>query len=156
MGRGNYLYKRELFPHFVKKDQVDNIACLGIGGNIGDTKRLFDKLFWFLKRERVVDIIETSPILKNPPFGYLNQNDFYNAIIKVSTTLSPQRLLNYILGVEKRFGRKRSFKDAPRTLDIDMIFYNDRVIKSKKLTLPHPHWYKRDSVVIPLSMMRVF
>lgn len=156
MGKGNYLYKTTLFPYSSEKYRFDNIVYLGIGGNIGDTKRRFDKLFWFLKRDRVVDIIESSPILKNPPFGHLDQNDFYNAIIKVSTSLSPQRLLNYILRVEKRFGRKRSFKDAPRTLDIDMIFYNDRVMKSKRLTIPHPHWYKRDSVVIPLSMMKEF
>jgi len=154
MGRGNSLYKTTLYPRSSEKHQFNNVVYLGIGGNIGDTKRLFDKLFWFLKRDRVVDIIETSPILKNPPFGYLDQSDFYNAVIKVSTFLTPQRLLNYILRVEKRFGRKRSFKDAPRTLDIDMIFYNDRVINSKSLMLPHPHWHKRDSVLIPLSMMK--
>lgn len=154
MGRELYLYKNRLFPYRNKQQKGANIAYLGIGGNIGDTRRLFKKLFYYLERDSWMNIIQTSPILKNPPFGFLDQSDFYNAIIKISTTLTPQKLLRYILRIEKRFGRKRSFQDAPRTLDIDMIFYNDRVIKSKKLTLPHPHWYKRDSVVIPLCMMK--
>ncbi|MCH9740723.1 MAG: 2-amino-4-hydroxy-6-hydroxymethyldihydropteridine diphosphokinase, partial [Epsilonproteobacteria bacterium] len=121
-------------------------ATLGIGGNIGNVSRRFNHLFWYLKRSPFIDVIETSPILKNPPFGYLEQDDFYNALIIVKTCLRPKALLRYILATEKRFGRKRSFQDAPRTLDIDMIFYEDEQIESKNLTLPHPAWYKRDSV----------
>ncbi len=128
-------------------------ATLGIGGNIGDVKRRFNHLFFYLKRSSLVDIIETSPILKNPPFGYLEQDDFHNSLIIVKTCLRPKALLRYILTVEKRFSRKRSFPDAPRTLDIDMIFYEDVQMDSKRLTLPHPSWEKRDSVLIPLSCL---
>ena len=130
-------------------------ALLGIGGNIGDVRRRFNHLFYVFKRSSFVDIIETSPILKNPPFGYLEQDDFYNALIIVKTCLRPKALLRYILSVEKRFGRQRSFSDAPRTLDIDIIFYEQEVIESKILTLPHPHWNKRSSVLIPLSHMQI-
>ena len=129
-------------------------ATLGIGGNIGDVKRRFNHLFFYLKRSPLVDIIETSPILKNPPFGYLEQDDFHNSLIIVKTCLRPKALLRYILTVEKRFSRKRSFPDAPRTLDIDMIFYEDVQMDSKRLRLPHPSWEKRDSVLIPLSCLR--
>ena len=128
-------------------------ATLGIGGNIGDVKRRFNHLFFYLKRSSLVDIIETSPILKTPPFGYLEQDDFHNSLIIVKTCLRPKALLRYILTVEKRFSRKRSFPDAPRTLDIDMIFYEDVQMDSKRLTLPHPSWEKRDSVLIPLSCL---
>ncbi len=153
LGRGKRLIKRLCFPWRAKEVCVENIVYLGIGGNVGDTLRLFDKLFWLLRRERVVRIVETSPILKNPPFGFLEQSDFYNAVIAISTSLEAKKLLRILLDIERRFGRKRSFKDAPRTLDIDMIFYNNLTMQSKSLTLPHPHWHKRASVVIPISLM---
>jgi len=129
-------------------------ALLGIGGNIGDVIRRFEHLFWYLMRSTLVEIVETAPILKNPPFGYVDQADFYNSLILVKTKLKPRDLLRYVLRVEKMFGRKRLFQDAPRTLDIDIIFYEDVTIESKKLTLPHPEWKNRNSVVIPLSYIK--
>ena len=137
-----------------KKSHKPFFAMLGIGGNIGDVKRRFNHLFILLKHSSYVDIIETSPILKNPPFGYLKQDDFFNALIIVKTCLTPKALLRYILHIEKRFGRKRPFPNAPRTLDIDMIFYEEIVMQSKVLNLPHPHWANRASVVIPLTYMK--
>jgi len=153
LGKDNRLIKRLYFPWRTQEVCGQNIVYLGIGGNVGDTLRLFDKLFWVLQRERRVRIIETSPILKNPPFGFLEQSDFYNAVITISTSLEAKKLLRMLLGIERRFGRKRSFKDAPRTLDIDMIFYNNLTMQSTLLTLPHPHWHTRASVVIPISLM---
>ncbi len=129
-------------------------ALLGIGGNIGDVKRRFEHLFQLLKHSPFVRVLETAPILKNPPFGYLEQGDFYNSLILVETNLTPRALLRYILRVEKHFGRKRLFKDGPRTLDIDMIFYENIKMESKELTLPHPAWMQRASVLIPLSHMK--
>ncbi len=127
---------------------------LGIGGNIGDVVRRFEHLFWYFKRSSFVHMVETAPILKNPPFGYLEQGDFYNSLILVETHLTPQALLRYVLRVEKVFGRKRLFKDGPRTLDIDIIFYENVKMDTKSLVLPHPGWMQRDSVLIPLSMMK--
>jgi 2-amino-4-hydroxy-6-hydroxymethyldihydropteridine diphosphokinase len=127
---------------------------LGIGGNVGDVVRRFDHLLYYLKRSTLVRVLETAPILKNPPFGYMDQEDFYNSLIRIETFLSPKALLRYVLNVEKIFGRKRLFKDGPRTLDIDIIFYENRTIKTKELILPHPGWRDRESVLIPLSMMK--
>lgn len=129
-------------------------ALLGIGGNMGDVVRRFEHLYNFLVKSPFITLIETSPILRNPPFGYLEQNDFYNAILHVQTSLSAIELLRYILHVEKQFGRKRSFANAPRTLDIDMIFYDNQTIDKPHLQVPHPHWKKRDSVVIPFTQMK--
>ena len=129
-------------------------ATLGIGGNIGDVRRRFNHLFQFLKNSLYVDVIETTPILKNPPFGYLEQKYFYNSLIIVKTCLTPKALLRYILHVEKKFGRKRSFADAPRTLDIDMIFYENEILNTKELTLPHHGWRERTSVIIPLVHLK--
>jgi 2-amino-4-hydroxy-6-hydroxymethyldihydropteridine diphosphokinase len=121
---------------------------------MGNVMRRFEHLYNFLVKSPFMTIIETSPILRNPPFGYLDQDDFYNALISVQTDLTALELLAYVLRVEKRFGRKRSFANAPRTLDIDMIFYDRVKIDTPRLTIPHPHWQERDSVVIPLGEMK--
>jgi len=143
-------------PHFPynTKSKGGNLALLGIGGNIGDVIRRFEHLFWYFKRSPFVNIVETAPILKNPPFGYTEQDDFYNSLLLIETALTPQALLRYVLRVEREFGRKRSFQDAPRTLDIDIIFYENVKMDTKTLTLPHPGWMKRSSVLIPLAHMK--
>ena len=141
------------FPYNTKSKGGYKVL-LGIGGNIGDVVRRFEHLFWYFKRSSFVYMIETAPILKNPPFGYLEQGDFYNTLILVETHLTPKGLLRYILRVEKVFGRKRLFKDGPRTLDIDIIFYENVKMDTKRLTLPHPAWRERESILIPLSMMK--
>ena len=129
-------------------------ALLGIGGNLGDTLRRFEHLFWYFKRSSLLRIVETAPILKNPPFGYTDQGDFYNTLMLIETHLTAEELLRYILSTEKHFGRVRLIKNGPRTLDIDMIFYDNRVINKKHLIVPHPRWQERDSVLIPLKHMK--
>ena len=142
------------FPYTTMHKKGYNQALLGIGGNIGDVVRRFEHLFWFFKRSTQLRIIETAPLLKNPPFGYTKQNDFYNSVILIETKLSPRALLRYVLRVEKMYGRKRSFADAPRTLDIDILFYESITMNTEELTLPHHGWMSRASVLIPLSYIR--
>ncbi len=149
----------EHFPYHRKIRKINRShkkhkVLLGIGGNVGDVQRRFEHLFQYLKTSRFVTVIETAPLLKNPPFGYLDQDDFYNSLILVETNLTPRALLRYILRVEKKFGRKRLFKDGPRTLDIDIIFYENVKMDTKVLTIPHPEWMNRSSVLIPLSKMK--
>ena len=143
-------------PHYpyVTKRRGGHKVLLGVGGNIGDVLRRFEHLFWYLKRSHFVNIVETAPILKNPPFGYTEQDDFYNSLLLIETYLTPKALLCYILRIERVFGRKRVFKDAPRTLDIDIIFYENVKMDTKNLTLPHPEWTNRNSVIIPLTHMK--
>ncbi len=125
-------------------------ATVGIGGNIGDVRRRFEHLLCMLQRDRRVEVVQTSLILKNPPFGYKEQDDFFNSIIIIKTSMNARVFLDYLLRVEKKFGRKRSFANAPRTLDLDIIFFDNITLNTKKLTLPHPSWHERESVVIPL------
>jgi 2-amino-4-hydroxy-6-hydroxymethyldihydropteridine diphosphokinase len=144
------------FPFSKKQKSLHRYrAVIGIGGNVGDVKRRFDKLFNFLQKSIFVEVIATSPLLKNPPFGYLEQEDFQNGIIEVATSLHAQQFLYFLLRVEKKFGRKRSFADAPRTLDLDLLFFDYQTIQNRDLTLPHPHWRERQSVVIPLLHLGV-
>jgi len=147
------LLKTRLYPS-IYASKGGHKALLGIGGNMGDVLRRFDHLLWYFKRSSFVNVIETAPILKNPPFGYTEQDDFYNSLMLIETRLTPKALLTYVLRVEKVFGRKRLFKDGPRTLDIDIIFYENIEMQTKTLTLPHPGWMKRTSVLTPLSYMK--
>ena len=151
--RQHTLLKTKLYPSSYRQ-KGGYKALLGIGGNVGDVLRRFEHLFWYFKRSSLVNIVETAPVLKNPPFGYSEQDDFYNSLILVETMLTPKALLRYVLRVEKVFGRKRLFKDGPRTLDIDIIFYENVKMNTKTLTLPHPGWMQRTSVLTPLSYMK--
>ena len=153
--KDNTLYFTKLYPYMRKRGVSKPYqALLGVGGNIGDVRRRFNHLFISLLKSPFITVVETAPILKNPPFGYLEQDYFYNSLILVGTNLSPKALLRYILLLEKRFGRKRPFQDAPRTLDIDIIFYEDIDMESRDLIIPHHAWRSRPSVTIPLSYMQ--
>jgi len=137
-----------------QKSSLRYFATVGIGGNLGDVRRRFEHLFIEFKREKRVDLVSSSLILKNPPFGYLAQDDFFNSIMILKTNMQPLVFLDYLLRVEKKFARKRSFENAPRTLDLDIIFFDNRIINKPRLKIPHPSWSKRDSVVIPLMDIR--
>ena len=146
------IYNGLYFPYSMHSKSLHrHNSVVGVGGNVGDVKRRFEHLFFHIKRDKRVELVQTSLILKNPPFGYKNQDDFFNAIIVLRTSMQPTIFLDYLMRLEKKFGRTRSFENAPRTLDLDIIFFDDRVINTKKLTVPHPQWSKRESVVIPLS-----
>jgi len=150
------IIKSKLFPKIYKKNCTKkNVALIGIGGNIGDVKRRFNKLIFKLKKDSLVDILESSVIFKNPPFGYLEQNWFLNSVILVETNLDANKLLRYLQSIEKKFRRKREFKDGPRTLDLDIILFNkSKINKDPKLLVPHPSWCKRESVILPLSYLK--
>lgn len=144
------------YPYKTKsKHTSKHRAILGIGGNIGDTKKRFQKLFFYLANHSKISIIQTSPLLQNPAFGYTNQPDFINAVIEIQTNLSPIELLRLTQHTENIFGRKRSFANAPRTLDIDIIFFDDiKHYYHKDLSIPHPWYQSRDSVMIPLKLIK--
>ncbi len=140
--------------NFKSKKRFSHQATVGIGGNLGDVKRRFEHLFFALKREKRIELIKTSLILKNPPFGYLAQDDFFNSIMIIDTSMQAKEFLRFLQRVEKKFGRKRSFANAPRTLDLDIIFFDKQVLNTPTLILPHPEWYKRESVLIPLARLK--
>lgn len=148
------LFHTSNFPYKSKyKSNKKYHVTIGIGGNVGNVKKTFDKLFLCLLKDSRFDILITSPLLLNPPFGFLEQNYFLNGIIALKTDLAPNAFLISMLRLEKRLGRKRSFQDAPRTLDIDIIFFANKKINSEKLIIPHKDWANRESVIIPLKRM---
>ena len=150
------IIKSKFFPAKIKKSNKKHKALIGVGCNVGNCIRRFKKLYMFLSSHPKTDILQTSIIYQNPPFGYLEQNDFYNTILVISTDFSPEELLKFLLYTEKKFKRKRSFKNAPRTLDLDIIMYDNIKINKKHLIIPHPFFKKRDSVLVPLFLKDKF
>jgi len=146
------LYFSPLFPRRFGHGR-GRFALIGVGGNVGKVRRRFKKVALGLSSHPRVKLLRSAPVLKNPPFGYLDQPSFYNTLFLVRTTLPPRELLHFLLRLERRFGRVRSFKNAPRTLDLDIICYDRIKMDSKSLTIPHPHWRERESVTIPLRYL---
>lgn len=140
------------FANKSKNVYLQNISILSIGGNLKNPIKTFLHLIRKLRLNRNITLISTSPIYKNPPFGYTKQRDFYNSTIILSTNMCLIEFYRFVFYTERIFGRgrKREFKNAPRILDIDILFFNDIFIRSEKLNIPHLHWNKRDSVLIPL------
>ena len=130
-------------------------VTVGVGGNIGDLKRRFEHLFYYLKKDKRVELLQTSLILKNPPFGFVKQDDFFNSILVLQVSMQPIVFLDYLMRLEKKFARKRSFVNAPMTLDLDIIFFDNRVVDKPTLQIPHAKWFERDSVIIPLRDIEI-
>lgn len=148
------LYESAFFPLKVKDDgRFMHEVIVGIGANKGNMIKTFRNLLRFWQGDRRLKVVQTSPILENPPFGFLNQPNFFNAVARIKTSLSPQRFLALLLHTEKRFKRVREFKNAPRSLDLDIILFDNKKINSKHLTIPHPHFMERVSVLLPLAYM---
>jgi 2-amino-4-hydroxy-6-hydroxymethyldihydropteridine diphosphokinase len=148
------LYKTNTFPYISKiPSKKKYLVTIGIGGNVGDVRKTFNKLFLSLKNNSHIHIVSSSPLLTNPAFGYTEQKDFLNGIIAIKTNLSVNDFFKIMQRLEIRYGRKRSFQDAPRTLDIDIIFFDNKKVNTKKLIIPHKDWANRESVIIPLKYM---
>jgi 2-amino-4-hydroxy-6-hydroxymethyldihydropteridine diphosphokinase len=128
-------------------------ALVGIGGTEGEVMGRFVKLMRHWMTSRQLRVIQTSLIVKNPPFGYAHQPDFYNAVARIQTSLSATDFLKVLLQTEKYFRRVRTRYHGPRTLDLDLIFFGNQAFKTSRLTLPHPYWHERTSVLVPLGMM---
>ncbi|MDE5602719.1 MAG: 2-amino-4-hydroxy-6-hydroxymethyldihydropteridine diphosphokinase [Helicobacter sp.] len=147
----NFLTQTSNPYHSFTNQSLRSYAILGIGGNKGNVLETFWRLFNKLKNKNV--IIYHSPFLKNPAFGYTQQADFYNGIIWIKTNLCPIDFFSYCSYLERIFkrNRKRVFKNAPRTLDIDILGFKNKKITLNQLQIPHKQWAKRESVLIPLK-----
>lgn len=121
---------------------------LGLGSNVGDKKSNIKKAIKFL--EEKVDNIIVAPIYETKPWGYKNQDNFFNTALRGETSLLPFQLLNFIKEVEKKVGRKKRFRYGPREIDIDILFYDNLFLKNKRIEIPHPQLHKRDFVLKPL------
>ncbi len=121
---------------------------LSLGSNLGD--RLNNLHNAVVKLAPKVTLVTQSSIYETEPWGYSDQPAFLNQIIKAETDLDPFDLLGFIKGIEVLLGRQETFRFGPRIIDIDILFYDDLVLDTPKLTIPHPRINERAFVLIPL------
>ncbi|HSW89212.1 MAG TPA: 2-amino-4-hydroxy-6-hydroxymethyldihydropteridine diphosphokinase [Candidatus Saccharimonadales bacterium] len=122
---------------------------LALGSNVGDKKGNISSAITMLK-EHISDIV-SAPLYETKPWGFTEQDNFYNTVIKGKTALSPDELLLFIKSVEEKTGRIKRFINGPREIDIDIILYDEAILVSPHLTIPHPRMHERDFVLQPLS-----
>lgn len=128
-----------------------SIVYLGIGTNIGDKVRNIDDALVSIKRLPLTKIISVSDLYETLPWGYAEQDNFYNICLKIETGLSPNGILGACLGIEAAIGRERTFMYAPRVIDIDVLLYENANLNTEELTVPHPRMKERAFVLVPLK-----
>lgn len=136
-----------------KKYRGKYLAIIGLGSNVGDSKGHFKRLFILFMKDKRLRAIKSSPILINKAFGYKLQRDFHNSVMMIATSLHARALLKLLFFYEFKFRRKKSFKNAPRSLDLDLLYFSEKSYNTSFCTLPHPGAHKRNSVILPLGMI---
>ncbi len=129
------------------------ISFLSLGSNLGDREKNLRRAIDMLG-ERAGKVLRVSLFMETKPWGFVSDNIFYNACVKVDTDLTPQELLAATQEIEKALGRTRKSeggKYCDRTIDIDILLYGDITVDDENLKIPHPHMYERDFVMIPLK-----
>jgi 2-amino-4-hydroxy-6-hydroxymethyldihydropteridine diphosphokinase len=124
-------------------------AYIGLGSNLGDRKTMLRTAIQRL--ETLGRIAGVSSLYETEPVGYLAQPSFLNAVVALDTDLAPANLLGALLGIERDLGRMRSFPNAPRTLDLDLLMVDNVLLETPELTLPHPRLHDRAFVLVPLA-----
>ncbi|MBL8468305.1 2-amino-4-hydroxy-6-hydroxymethyldihydropteridine diphosphokinase [Methyloversatilis discipulorum] len=134
----------------MSQEASTHIAHIGLGANLADPEKQVRAALDELAAAPGIVLERKSSLYRTAPIGYDNQPDFINAVARVRTTLEPQALLDALLDIERTHGRVREFLNAPRTLDLDVLLYEDRVINTDTLNVPHPRAHLRAFVLLPL------
>ena len=124
------------------------IVYLCLGSNLGEREKNLIQALTLLSQK--VTLEKVSSIYETEPIGYKEQPFFLNLVCQISTNLSPQKLLHLAKAIENEMGRVPSFLNAPRPMDIDILLYDDQIINTQDLTIPHPDMTERAFVLIPL------
>lgn len=132
-------------------DALSHTATLGLGGNIGDPVRSMALALQHLDRRADCAVTGVSKLYRTPPWGKTDQSWFFNACAAVSTSLSAEALLDACLGIEREMKRERIVRWGPRTIDIDILTYDDLRQAGGRLEIPHPRMTSRGFVLMPLA-----
>ncbi|MBN1353265.1 MAG: 2-amino-4-hydroxy-6-hydroxymethyldihydropteridine diphosphokinase [Candidatus Omnitrophica bacterium] len=133
----------------------NNTAFIGIGSNLGDRKANIDKAMELVRLIKGVRLMAFSSIYETEPAGGPPQGKFLNGVFKVETDGSPLKLLHELQKIEKYLGRKRTVKNGPRTIDLDILLFGNKRINTKKLKVPHPRMHKREFVLKGLRELEI-
>ena len=151
-----------IFHTFVTMNVRQNIVFLSLGSNRGDRMEALRKAERLIA-ERIGTVTGRSPVVESRPWGFTDETLFLNNVLEVFTSLSPHEILQIAGEIEKEMGRERKVPEydesgkrvySSRIMDIDILFYNDVILESKELTLPHPAMAIRRFVLAPFSMFR--
>lgn len=126
-------------------------AFIAFGANLGNPGDAYVYAQIQIAALPDTSITAHSALYRTAPVGVSGQPDYINAVLAINTQLTPEALLEALLAIEQRRGRTRASFRAPRTLDLDLLLYEDRVIKTPRLELPHPRMHKRAFVLVPLT-----
>jgi 2-amino-4-hydroxy-6-hydroxymethyldihydropteridine diphosphokinase len=126
------------------------VAVLGLGGNIGDSRKILVAALDLLARHPGIGVEAVSALYQTPPWGKTDQPPFLNAAARIETSLTPRALLDAVLSVERQLGRERSERWGPRTVDIDILIFGNSAIDESGLHVPHPHLTERAFALAPL------
>ena len=127
-----------------------HLAYVALGANLEDPVAQVCAALEALTRLPQSRLLRTSSLYRTAPVGIHHQPDFINAVAAFDTTLTPQAMLATLFAIEEQFGRRRDFHHAPRTLDLDLLLYDNAVIDTPLLQLPHPRMHLRAFVLVPL------
>ena len=122
---------------------------IGIGSNIGNKEGNIRKAIGLIKKK--CKILKASSLYETEPVGYKEQDWFLNCAIEIDTKLNPLELLNFLQSIEKKLKRAKTIKNSPRIIDLDILFYSNKIIKEKNLIVPHPRLHERLFVLEPLK-----
>lgn len=129
----------------------ERFSCfLGIGSNLGNRSENIKSALNNLAQVKGVKIEKVSCIRQTNPVGGPPQGKFLNAAVKIKTSLGPFRLLKVLKKIEKKLGRKNTVRFGPRVIDLDILFYDSKIINGKELVIPHPRMFARDFVLLSL------
>ena len=126
-----------------------NKVFLGLGSNVGNKEENLLTAIDLLQNGGTIE--KKSSIYDTKPYGYADQDNFLNIVVEFNTEMDPNDLLIFLQGIEKRLGKKIEFKNGPRTIDIDILFFNNEIINNKNLEIPHNDIEKKAFVLIPLN-----
>ncbi|HAF44494.1 MAG: 2-amino-4-hydroxy-6-hydroxymethyldihydropteridine diphosphokinase [Sideroxydans sp. GWF2_59_14] len=129
---------------------MKHVAFVGLGSNLADPAAQVSQALDALNGLPQTRLLKKSSLYRSAPVGYLDQPDFINAVAQIETELVPHALLDALLALEQECGRTREFRNAPRTLDLDVLLYDDLVHHEHGLTIPHPQMHLRAFVLQPL------
>ncbi|MEQ8952989.1 MAG: 2-amino-4-hydroxy-6-hydroxymethyldihydropteridine diphosphokinase, partial [Gammaproteobacteria bacterium] len=128
-----------------------SFACIGLGSNLGDSLQILKGALTSLQKSGAIQLQKCSACYLSKPWGRENQPDFFNAVAGIQTDLSALNLLSFLQQIEQEFDRQRAESWGPRTLDLDILCYENLQQNDPTLRLPHPHFAERDFVLVPLA-----
>lgn len=126
-------------------------AFLSLGSNIGDRHENLLEAIQLLEETKGILSVLSSPIYETAPVGFLDQANFLNLVLKLETNLQAESLLEVCQSIEQQLGRKRTIKNGPRTIDLDILLYDQDVVELAHLQIPHPRMHERAFVLIPFA-----